>query len=178
MTKNDYMIELIRARRSTRNFKATPVEKDKIEILKETVLRAPSSRNLAPWQFVFTTRADVLQELSRAKPHGAAFLNDAPLAVVMCADIRISDVWIEDCAVAAILLQMTAQSMGLGSCWVQIRRRSHDADVSSEEFVRKLFSLPEHYAIASIIAIGYPDEIHNPILREELLDEKIHCIEG
>lgn len=177
MTKSEYMIELIRARRSTRKFKSTPIEDEKIDILKEAALRSPSSRNLEPWHFVFVTRADTRAKLARAKPHGAAFIAEAPLAIVVCADMSKSDVWIEDCSIASIILQLTAQSLGLGSCWAQVRRRSFDEDMTSDSYIKSLFDLPELCAVESVIAIGYPAEFHEPVPYDDLQSEKIHCVE-
>jgi nitroreductase len=177
MTKNEYMIELLRARRSTRKFKSTPIEKEKIDILKEAALRSPTSRNLEPWHFVFLTREDTRRKLAQVKPHGAAFIAEAPLAVLVCADRSKSDVWIEDCSIASIVLQMTAQSMGLGSCWVQVRKRSFDEDTTSEAYIKSVFDLSEFCAVESIIAIGYPAEFHEPIPYDDLDQEKIHDVQ-
>ncbi len=112
------MIELLRARRSIREYADRPLEPQKLELLKEAVLRSPSSRNLDPWEFIFMDDRRLLRKLAACKPHGADFLAQAVLAIVICADSRESDTWIEDCAIASILAQMTAQSLGLGSCWV------------------------------------------------------------
>ena len=57
-------------------------------------------------------------------------LETAPLAVVICADETLNDAWIEDCSIASILLQLTAQSIGLGSCWIQIRNRMYSEKIS------------------------------------------------
>jgi nitroreductase len=61
-------IELIRKRRSTRRFKEDQIEAEKIEMLTEAALRAPSSRGFNPWQFVFVSDRELLKKLSRAKP--------------------------------------------------------------------------------------------------------------
>ena len=60
----------------------SPVERGKIDLLCEAVLRTPSSRGINPWAFVFMTNPQTIAELSRAKPQGAAFLARAPMAVV------------------------------------------------------------------------------------------------
>ena len=59
------------------------------------------------------------------KPHGSTFLNDAPLGVVVCAEPEKSDVWVEDASIATIFIELAATSLGLGSCWIQIRERMH-----------------------------------------------------
>ena len=55
--------------------------------------------------------------------HGASFLGDAALAIVVTADPLASDVWIEDASIASLMIQLQAEDMGLGSCWIQIRER-------------------------------------------------------
>jgi nitroreductase len=77
---------------------------------------------------------------------------------VVCADAGKSDTWIEDCSIASILLQLTAQSLGLGSCWVQIRGRDHADGTPAEEHIRKLLGLRENLAVESIMSIRYPAE--------------------
>ena len=168
------MIDLLRQRRSVRVYAHLPVEQEKIDILQEAVLRSPSSRNINPWQFIFVQDAELVTQLSKAKQHGSAFLSGAPLAVVIAGDTTQSDVWIEDCSIAAILLQLTAQSLGLGSCWVQIRLRQHNESVTSQAFVQELLGIPEHLQVEAIIGIGYPAEDKPGIPYEKLLFENIH----
>jgi nitroreductase len=153
------MLEILRQRRSIRRFLPRPVEPEKVDQLIEAVLRAPSSRGRNPWEFIVVTAADRLEALSRAKPHGAEFLAGAPLAIVVAADPQRCDVWVEDCAIAAIILQLTAAALGLGSCWAQIRLRPHDDRRSAEEYVRAVIGLPERLTVDCIIGIGYPDEM-------------------
>lgn len=168
------MIELLRARRSVRSFQERAIEPEKVAILKEAALRSPSSRNIEPWHFIFVEDKDLLAKLARCKPHGAEFLADAALGVVVCADSRQSDTWIEDCCIAAILIQMTAQSLGLGSCWIQVRLRGFDKKTSSEQYVRNILGLPEDISVECMIAIGYPAAKTRPRRIEDLDYSKIH----
>lgn len=168
------MIDLMRKRRSVRKFESRSIEPDKIEILKEALLRSPTSRGLNPWEFVFVDDLSLLKQLSRSKKHGSGFLKGAPLGIVICADPEKCDVWIEDCAIASILVQMTALSLGLGSCWIQIRLRQADTATTSEDYIRKTLSLPDHLSVLSMIAIGYPAEHPQPIPSGELPAGKIH----
>ncbi len=167
------MIELLRKRRSIRKYTDKAIEPEKIEILKEAVLRSPSSRNFDPWEFIFVDDRKLLKQLSLCKPHGAGFLKGAALGIVICADEQKSDVWVEDCSIASILVQMVAQSIGLGSCWIQIRNRMFDEDTTSEDYIKDLLNMPGHMKIESIIAIGYPAEKREPVPQENLKYEKV-----
>ncbi len=162
------MIEVLRSRRSIRRYRDEPIPRELIEQLKEALLRAPSSRGLVSRRFVFVTDPTVLEGLSRAKKASAGFLADAPLGVVVCGDEAVSDVWIEDCAIAAIIGQLTATSLGLGSCWIQMRERVDAAGRSAEDVIRELLELPATVRVDCVLAIGYPAEEKPPVPADQL----------
>jgi nitroreductase len=167
------MIELVRKRRSIRSYTKEPVDRPALDLLVETLLRAPSSRNINPWEFIVVDDRELLASLSTAKAHGSAFLKGSPLGIVVCADSTQSDVWVEDCSIAAILVQMVAESLGLGSCWIQIRLRPHHGDSTAEAYIQELLGLPPHIRVESIISIGHPHERRAPLRAEELQYAKV-----
>jgi nitroreductase len=162
------MIDLLRSRRSVRKYANKPIGREQIAILKEALLRCPSSRGFNPWTFIFVDEADLLLELSQAKEHGSGFLKDAALAIVVCGDETKSDVWVEDCSIASIVAHLTAPSLGLGSCWIQIRNRSHTKDRTAEEYIQELLGLPTGLRVEAIVAVGYPAENPSPVPKEQL----------
>lgn len=169
--------EHIRSRRSIRKFTTQPVEAEKIQLITEAALRAPSSRGRQPWEFYVVTNPSTLATLARSKMHGSAFLGGATLAIVVCADPSVSDVWIEDTAIAATYIQLAAQELQLASTWVQIRLRQHDQQTSSESFLREKLNLPAALQVASIIGIGYPAESLPGWKISDLPSGKIHFAE-
>ncbi len=168
------VLSVIQKRRSIRKFLGKPIEAEKIDLLIEAALRAPSSRDLNPWEFVVVTNRELLEKLSKAKQHGSAFLKNAPLGIVVCADPEQCDVWIEDASIASIFIHLAAESLGLGSCWIQIRERMHDGKKSAQEYIAETLSIPAKMNVESIIAVGYPAEQLPPHTKEELLFEKVH----
>ena len=168
------MIELLRQRRSIRKYTSQKIESEKVEILKEAALRSPSSRNINPWEFIFVDDPELIAKLKGCKAHGSSPLESAALAVAVCADETLSDVWIEDCSISSILLQLTAQSLDLGSCWIQIRNRMHTESISSEKYIQDLLNIPEKFKVLSIVTIGYPEEMREGKPKEELLTDRIH----
>ena len=167
-------LSLIQRRRSIRNYSEKPVEAEKIDALIEAALRAPSSRGFNPWEFVVVTDNGLLEKLSTAKPHGASFLRNAPLGIVVCADPEKCDVWVEDASIASIFIHLAAASVGLGSCWIQIRKRMHDQTTSAQAYIRRLLNIPKNLNVESIVAIGYPAEKKPPHRKEELQYKKVH----
>jgi nitroreductase len=169
------MIEIVRNRRSIRKYEQKGIDANMLDILKEALLRCPSSRGINPWAFVFVDNPDLLLQLSQAKEHGSGFLKDAALGLIVCGDETKSDVWIEDCSIASIVVQLTAHSLGLGTCWIQIRNRPHTKEMTSEKFIQGLLGIPEHLRVECIISIGYPAENRTPLPFERLDFGKINC---
>jgi nitroreductase len=167
-------MSLIQKRRSIRKFLDKPVEAEKIDQLIEAALRAPSSRDLNPWEFVVVTDREVLEKLSKSKQHGSAFLRSAPLGICVCADPEKCDVWIEDASIASAFIHLAATSLRLGSCWIQIRNRMHNEKRSAQEYIVETLRIPAKMQVEAIIAIGYPAEQLPPHKKDELLFEKVH----
>jgi nitroreductase len=88
------MIEILRERRSIRKYQETKIEPEKVELLKEAVLRAPSGKNSQPCEFIFVDDREVIGKLAASKPGGAQFLEGAPLAIVVLGDEDKSDTWV------------------------------------------------------------------------------------
>lgn len=166
-------ISLLRSRRSIRRFTGEPLAAETLAIIEEALLRAPSSRDLRPWEFVFVRDAGLLRTLAQCKPHGAAFLANATCAIVICADERQSDVWVEDCSIAAIFAQLTAHSLGLGSCWAQVRNRDRSTQQSAEAYIRDVLGLSDQTRVECIIGLGHPAEDKPAISAEDLPRDKI-----
>jgi len=168
------VMSIIRKRRSIRQFLDKPIEAKKIDLLIEAALRAPSSRGINPWEFIVVIDKALLVKLAQAKQHGSTFLKNAPLGICVCADAEKCDVWVEDASIASIFIHLAAVSLGLGSCWIQIRQRMHDGKKSAQEFIAETLHLPARLQVESIIAVGYPAEKLPSHTKEELLFEKVH----
>ncbi|NMA70217.1 MAG: NAD(P)H-dependent dehydrogenase/reductase [Desulfitobacterium sp.] len=166
------MKELLQKRRSIRKYTDAPIEQEKIDQLIRAALLSPTSRNSRPWEFIFVDDKELLEKLSHSKA-GAQPIGKSVLGIVVCADPQKSDVWIEDTSIATILLQLQAQDLGLGSCWIQIRERMHKEGVTAEEYVKEILGIPENLKVLSIVSIGYPAENRPEHTDDELLKDRI-----
>ena len=167
-------IELLKRRRSSRLFTGEPVDKDMVCDLMRAALMSPSGHRYNPWEFILVDDKEVLKALSVSKEHGAGLLEGAAMAVVVIADTNKTDVWVEDCSIATIIIQLAAEDMGLGSCWVQIRKRFDSEGNLAEDNVRQLLGIPSEYAVLSIVAIGHKAKETNPFDEDKMQWEKIH----
>ena len=165
--------ELLEKRRSVKVYANRPVEAAKIDTIIEAALRAPTGRAARPWEFVVVTDKTLLEKLSVAKPVGAAFLKDAPAAVVVCADPSVSGLWVEDCSIVAVTMQYAAHALGLGSRWAQMKGNSFSEGKTSTQYIAELLCLPVNLTVQCIIAVGYPGEEMVPYKKEELRFDKV-----
>ena len=168
--------ELLRNRRSCRKFKDQPVEQDKIETLKRCALMSPAGKRSNEWDFYVVTDKDKLNALSTAKANGAALLADAPLAIVVTLDASKADTFVEDGSIAAIILQLAAADLDLGSCWVQMRLRQDVNGISAEQRVKDILNLPADTTVLCAVAIGYKDDERKPYDIDKLPYEKWHVL--
>ena len=165
---------LIKQRRSTRKFTEEPLTPEQVEAILKAGLMAPSSKRSNPWQFIVVEDKEMLQKLAHCKNGGSAFLEGCSLAVVVCADVMASDVWVEDASVASIYMQLQAEDLGLGSCWCQIRNRVTEDERDSNDYVRFLLQIHYQLDVLSIIGFGHKDQVRKPFDESHLQWEKIH----
>ena len=119
-----------------RKFTGEELSQEDVVALLKAALMAPTSKRSNNWQFIAVDDKKLLGELSHCKEQASAFIADAALAIVVTADPLASDVWIEDASIASIMIQLQAEDLGLGSCWVQVRERYTATGMPSDEFVR------------------------------------------
>jgi nitroreductase len=174
MKGEEMMLDLLRQRRSVRSFSAEPISAEVLEGLREAVLRAPTSRNQRPWQFIFVQEQALIRQLAKSKAHGTGFMETAQLALVIAADPEISDVWVEDCAIAAIIAQLAGESLGLKSCWGQLRLRPHAEQLSAGDYVRRLLNIPQGFEVPMMIGFGYPLQTPRGHAADSLPRAKLH----
>ena len=166
--------ELIKNRRSMRKFTEEELSQEQVVTLLKAALMSPTSKRRNSWQFIAVDDKEILKQLAHCKEQASSFIADAALAIVVTADPLASDVWIEDASIASILIQLQAEDLGLGSCWVQVRERQAANGMPSDELVREVLDLPLQLQVLSIIAIGHKGMERKPFNEDHLQWEKIH----
>ena len=166
--------ELIKTRRSMRQFTDELLSGDDVKLLLRAGLMAPSSKGLHSYEFVVVEDKEMLTALSQCKQVGSDFLAGAPLAIVVLADPAVSDVWIEDASVAAANILLQAEDLGLGACWIQVRNRYTADERSTEQVVKSLLGIPEERGVVCIIAVGHKGMERKPQNEDRLKWERVH----
>lgn len=165
--------QLLLERHSIRRYTDKPVPADDVTKILQAALLAPTSKSKRPWRFVVVEDRDTMLKLGGCKPAGAVSLKSAAFAVVVMADPADSDAWVEDCSVAAVMMQLQAADLGVGSCWVQVRDRYAGDGTPSVEIVREILNIPDNYNVECIMTFGYSAETRNPVDPDKLQWEKV-----
>lgn len=167
------MLEIIKNRRSIRKFTEEKVSKDDLEKILKVALLAPSGKNKKPVELIVVEDKETISKLEVCKSFGTMPLKTAPLVIAVIADSELTDIWVEDASIVSILIQLEVEKLGLGSTWVQMRKREAK-DQDSEVAVREVLQIPEKYGVLSLIAIGHKDEDKKPYNDNDANFSKVH----
>jgi len=163
------VVELIKSRRSIRQFKQKEIPQDILINCVDAARIAPSAANLQPLEYILVTdkeQVDYLFPLLRwaayINPKGDPKPGQHPTAyLIVLLNENHGEKWkFHDVGAAVENFMLAALSYGLGSCWLA----SVDRDL-----IRSFYRIPEEYSIDSVIALGYPAE--EPLL--ETSDETV-----
>jgi nitroreductase len=182
------LLEIIKQRRSCRVFEDRPAPREDIEKLLEAAVWAPSGSNSQSWLFTAILNRDIIgriNELIRQgfqtwvpddnypAKHGAKklsrredyhFCYHAP-ALIIASNVPNYENAMADCSLALENVFLLAESMGLGSCYINSPHWLRD-DKPLRDYLLTLGILKEH-TICSSAAIGYAAKTSRPPERKE-----------
>lgn len=166
--------ELIKTRRSMRKFTDEELTQEQVELLLRAALMSPSSHRSTGWQFIVVDDKAMLARLAESKASGSAFVAEAPLAIVVLGDPEVSDAWVEDASIAAIMIQLQAEDLGLGSCWAHMKNRNAADGTPADDIIHELLGIPDNLRVLCVIAVGHKGMERKPFNEEHLQWEKVH----
>ncbi len=150
------LFELIKKRRSIRKYDpAKPITDEQVNKILEAAIWAPSAGNTQCWRFFVVRNPEVKEELAVKAGH-QPFINDAPVVIVVCADLnhlgrsygsRGRETYaIQDTAAAIENMLLTITDMGLSTCWI---------GAFDEEKAVKILRLPDGFRPLAMLPIAY-----------------------
>ena len=157
------LLDLIKHRKSVRNFLDKPVEREKIMLCLEAARLAPSTSNSQPWRFIVVDDKQLKDKLYDAAFGGLYFINSfcktAPVIVVIISEkskflTRIGGMfrgvkyYLIDIGITGEHFVLQAEELGLGTCWI---------GWFNERGVKSVLNIPQQKKIDVMIALGYYD---------------------
>jgi nitroreductase len=151
------LMDLMYARRTIREFTDEAVTDEQVEAMLKAAMAAPSAQDLRPWHFVVVRKREMLDRLAQVHKY-AHWLEEAPLAIVVCGDQDLSEKhWVEDTCVATQNLLLAATALGLGGVWISLYpKKKH------QRYVRERLEIPNHLGVLCALAVGNPAEEKPP----------------
>lgn len=160
------VIKNILERRSERNYKNTPIEKDKINKIIDVINSSPTSTNSQDFTAIVVTDKALREKISLGLPTQKHIV-DAPLFIIFCADMnRIKYIAQKqkqnisinslnnfltaagDAFIAASFAMNAAIQLGLGTCYIGIVRRSL-------EIIKQALKLEDYIIPVVGLTVGY-----------------------
>lgn len=163
------VFEVIKGRRSIRDFKDGKIPDEHLRLVLEAGIWAPSGSNLQPWEFVLIKDEDLVERVRLFSPG----LFGRPAAIILiCINRKIAEkagrmgelTSLMDISMAAENIMLMAYALNIGSCPVASFNKAA---------VKELLGLPAHVEPALMITLGYPKEIPKPPSRRPL-EEVVH----
>lgn len=167
---NDFPIEeTLKKRWSPRAFSEQPVSNEILQGLFEAARWAPSASNLQPWRFIVGRKGSETYDkiFSTLVEFNKLWAVTAPVLMVALSkktnhkeEPNISAEYDLGQAVAFLTFQATAEGLFI-----------HQMGGFDANEVRKLFSIPDHFTIATAIAVGYlgnPEILHENLKKMEI----------
>ena len=168
--------ELLKNRRSIRNYKEEPVSDEVISSIVNDSILAPSAGNEQPWKFIVVRNKTMIDKISaeckknfleritsnpndHAKKYEKMLQKEAfhifyhaPAVVYIIGDSGTKNL-VADCALAACYFMFSATSKGLGTCWVNFGTEIKDPKLLDE------LGIQGNHTIIAPLALGYPKKI-------------------
>ncbi|MBC7358484.1 MAG: nitroreductase family protein [Desulfacinum sp.] len=168
------LMDVIRSRRSIRNFEDKDVPDDLLNQLLEAVKWSQSWANTQCWEVIVVrdpdTKAKLQETMGKGNPATKAIVA-APVVLALCGKLQTSgyykgqvttkfgDWFLFDLGIATQNICLAATDLGLGTVVVGL----FDQDKAKE-----ILGVPEGYELAVLLPIGYPSKVPSAPKRREV----------
>ena len=168
------ILEIIKTRRSTRNFKEKQIQQEKLDQIIEAARYAPSGGNNQSSHFIVVKNGQFLEDLAQmaqmefskmeveenmykslkssilqSKKGNYVFHYNAPVLIVVCNEKGYGNAFADSaCAIENMLVM--ANALDLGSCYI-----NQLTWLSEHEVIRNKLNLNEDEMVCGAVAIGY-----------------------
>ncbi len=159
------VVKTIMERRSIRNYKPQPVEREKMDLILRCGINAPNGQNKQSWEVRVVDSPDLLEAMKEAMAKGHPGLNPemvkgcfrgAPTMVFIARD-KSYDFSSYDCGLLAENMVLSAWSMGIGSICLGSPVRFLTDNAECLPYLEKL-GFSEGYELCLCVGFGYADE--------------------
>lgn len=163
------VIDAIMARRSVRQYEATPVSRELLQKIAECGVNAPNAMNKQEWEVRIIDSEDYLNEVTALMKEEMpffvssddpnfrnAFRNATALIAVACPDDPMGMTLI-NVGLMGENMCLAAQELGLGTCVMAAPSMFMNTSEKAKPYLDKL-GFSEGYKLRYVLGVGYPAE--------------------
>jgi len=159
-------LEVLKTRRSVREYKDKTIPKETLEKIVDTARFAPTAMNVQPWEFIVVTDQATLKKIAGITDHGKFISSAAACILIFCNDTKY---YLEDGCAATQNVMLAACALGISSCWVAGDKKPYCREI------HELLYVPLSFKLVSMVSLGYPkSEKAFNIAQKRALGELIH----
>ena len=167
------MHELFKKRRSVRSFLNKEVTDEQIRQILTAAMVAPSGRNIRPVEFIVIQDNGIRQKLGKLRVRGN-YVIQAPVTIAILGKPEESNLWLQDCSLAAAHIYLEATNQGLATCWINSVGSETDDGRDAEKTYKKILGIPNNVRLLALFPIGYASENINGHDEDEYNEKIIH----
>ena len=155
------VLQNILTRRSIREFKDEQIKDAELDLILKAGIYAPSGMNKQSWQFTVVQNKEKIELLAKVvrealgRDEGYNFYG--PPTLIMLSNEKDNTNGLADCSCALQNIFLMANSLEIGSCWINQLKSICDENEVRE--VLRSFGIPENHIVWGIASIGYPDSV-------------------
>lgn len=154
------VIEVIKSRRSVRKYLDKEVPKEILEDIVDCGRLAPSGYNKQPWIFVVVVDKEMKEKVANATTSGKFISSAGACIAVFCE--KDAETALEDACAATENMIIAAQSYGLGTCWINVYKKSQSPKI------KEVLNCPDNMELMTLISVGYPAEENRQVQKKSL----------
>lgn len=168
------LMNMLLHRRSIRKYTDEAIPEEKLQAIVQAGLLSFAGKGLNPWELIVVRDREMLKKMSGCRVGCGSMLDGADAAVVVLGEEEKSDTIVEDCSIVMAYMHLMADTLGVGSCWLQGRLRFAEDGSTTEEYLRKHLGYPENRRLEAVLVLGMPAQQPEARKLEELQYNKVH----
>lgn len=159
------ILDIIKQRRSVREFIDAPVTREQLEEIIGAGIWAPSGLNNQPWRFKIVLEPETRAALAEQTTYGHIVLA-APALIAVFLDRQAMYDAVKDYQSAGACVQnmlLAIEALGLGGVWLgQI--------LKNKAQVNAILGVAEQFELMAVVALGHPQHRRQRAVRKPLQD--------
>lgn len=163
------IIENIKTRRSIRSFKDKRISQEELNIILDAATYAPSALNQQSSLMVVIKNEEIYNELcvltEKYFPTRKPYFYGSKDIIIVFGDSNCKCP-IEDGSLVLQNLFLAANSIGIGSCWINYLRELFKTEEG--KLLQEKMNIPNNYFVIGTCILGYPNE--KPSIKERKKD--------